>query len=70
MLTAGSTGNAVTYNMSMTNRVGFSVQPGAVGNTFGNNVAHANAHIDAEDQNIAGSNTWLRNNFGTTAGIY
>jgi parallel beta-helix repeat protein len=69
VLTSGSTGNTLISNGSMTNRVGFSVQPDATGNIFGNNVAHANADIDAEDQNSAGSNTWSKNNFGTTAGI-
>jgi parallel beta-helix repeat protein len=69
VLTPGSTGNTLTSNGSMTNRVGFSVQVGATGNTLGTNVAHANAAIDAEDQNVAGSNTWLKNNFGATAGI-
>ena len=63
-----SVGNQLTENIGEANgNIGFELFSGSTGNTVRRNSGHANAVLDARDENPAGTNEWLDNSFGSSS---
>lgn len=56
---AGDTANANA-------RFGYSLEPGATGDTVRDSAGHANGVLDADDANGAGANAWTADRFGSS----